>query len=358
MAASRASWPLGRGFDRWYGFHGGETHQFDPALYHDNPARCSPARERTKTVTTWAGDPRRPRHREFLSDLRAVDDEQPFFCYLATGAWRNPFTTPSEWIARYKGHFDLGWGAATALRGALTSTQAEAAMLHPGRYATSPRPHWVSAWDAAHRRDLGRCFRGSWSASPRTCRTPTRNSVGCSTTSPRTVTSTTRWSCCAPTTARAPRADPRVRSTTGVRTTAQERAGASCASGSTRSVARAPTTTIRGAGRWRATPFRWGAEIHEGGVADPCIVRLPRGRVRSSGDRRHSPSVRTAVDILPTVLELAGIEVPDAIDGIEQSRVDGTSFLYALGNADAPGRHTTQYFEMLGSRSTTTVGRP
>ena len=99
------------------------------------------------------------------------------------------------------------------------------------------------------------------------------------------------------------------------------------------------------------TPFkRWKREVHEGGVADPCIVRLPRraGTQPATGIRHQFAH---AIDVLPTVLELAGIEAPSAIDGIAQSPVDGTSFLYALTEADAPEQHDTQYFEMLGSRA-------
>ena len=89
MAGSRDTWPLGRGFDRWYGFHGGETHQFVPALYHDN-----------LTVAAAALDRRRlsPEHRhcrraiEFLGDLRAVDAELPFFLYFGTARATRPTT--------------------------------------------------------------------------------------------------------------------------------------------------------------------------------------------------------------------------------------------------------------------------
>jgi arylsulfatase len=102
------------------------------------------------------------------------------------------------------------------------------------------------------------------------------------------------------------------------------------------------------------TPFkRWKREVHEGGVADPCIVRLP--------PRLHSgppgPGLRHqyahAVDILPTVLDLVGVAPPEVIDGIPQSRLDGTSFAHLLhdGGEDEPGRHLTQHFEMLGSRA-------
>jgi arylsulfatase len=103
------------------------------------------------------------------------------------------------------------------------------------------------------------------------------------------------------------------------------------------------------------TPFkRWKREVHEGGVADPCIVRLPGNRSEATGGagglRRQYAH---AIDILPTVLELAGVDAPAEIDGIEQSHLDGTSFAYLLASTgeQAPGRHRTQHFEMLGSRA-------
>ena len=99
------------------------------------------------------------------------------------------------------------------------------------------------------------------------------------------------------------------------------------------------------------TPFRrWKREVHEGGVADPCIVRWP-ARLDRGGGLRHQ--FTHAVDILPTVLELAGIELPETIDYVPQSPVDGISFapLLAPGGGERPGHRTTQHFEMFGSRA-------
>src|SRR3954470_17765997 len=140
MAASRASWPLGRGFDRWYGFHGGETHQFAPALYHDNHAVLAPGTyEDGYHLSADLAD----RAIEFLSDLRAVDEDQPFFCYLATGACHSPHHAPAEWIARYKEQFDGGWDG---WRKATFARQRERGLV-PDDTALSPRPSWVPAWD-------------------------------------------------------------------------------------------------------------------------------------------------------------------------------------------------------------------
>jgi arylsulfatase len=95
------------------------------------------------------------------------------------------------------------------------------------------------------------------------------------------------------------------------------------------------------------TPFkRWKREVHEGGVADPCIVSVP-GIADRGGTRRHFAH---AIDVLPTILELVGIELPAQLEGIEQSRVDGASFAPVLRDASAPETRDTQHFEMLGSR--------
>ncbi len=108
MAAPRGSWPVGRGFQRWYGFHGGETHQFVPMLFQDNQWVAPPASpESGYHLSVDLAD----RAIGYLADLRAVDGDQPFFLYFATGACHSPHHAPEEWIARYAGHFDDGWDA-------------------------------------------------------------------------------------------------------------------------------------------------------------------------------------------------------------------------------------------------------
>ncbi len=99
------------------------------------------------------------------------------------------------------------------------------------------------------------------------------------------------------------------------------------------------------------TPFkRWKREVHEGGVADPCIVSWP-GRVAADGGVRRQ--FTHAVDILPTVLELVGVDPPRTIDYVPQTPIDGLSFASLLGvdGANRPGHRSTQYFEMFGSRA-------
>jgi arylsulfatase len=100
------------------------------------------------------------------------------------------------------------------------------------------------------------------------------------------------------------------------------------------------------------TPFRrWKREVHEGGVADPCIVSWPARLSDSAGSIRHQ--FVHAIDILPTVLDVVGIEAPGEIEGVAQSSIDGISFEYLLssGGSSAAPRHEIQHFEMFGSRA-------
>jgi hypothetical protein len=100
------------------------------------------------------------------------------------------------------------------------------------------------------------------------------------------------------------------------------------------------------------TPFRrWKREVHEGGVADPCIVSWPAQLSESAGGIRRQ--FVHAIDVLPTVLDLAGVEAPEEIDQVPQTTIDGVSFRYLLGadGASAPEQHVTQHYEMFGSRA-------
>src|SRR5690606_10284087 len=97
------------------------------------------------------------------------------------------------------------------------------------------------------------------------------------------------------------------------------------------------------------TPFRrWKRETHEGGVADPLIVHWPRG-IAARGEIR-SQYVH-AVDIVPTVLEVVGVDPPAVVDGVEQRPLDGVSFAYSFDDPEASERHTVQYYEMFGCRA-------
>ena len=97
------------------------------------------------------------------------------------------------------------------------------------------------------------------------------------------------------------------------------------------------------------TPFRrWKRETYRGGTSDPFIVHWPAG-IKAGGEVRTQYA--HIIDMVPTVLDLLGIEPPATIKGVPQSPIQGVSFAHTLDDADAPSTHHTQYFEMIGHRS-------
>ena len=344
MAASRATWPLARGFDRWYGFHGGETHQFVPTLYHDNHCVRPP---RSAAEGYHLSEDLADRAVEFLGDLRAADADKPFFLYFATGACHSPHQPPPRWLTRYHGQFDAGWDA---WREAAVRRQLAAGLLPP-QTQLSARPPWVPPWDSL---DSGQravaarfmeCFAGFLSHAD--------EQIGRVLAFIRELGEYQRTVVV-------------VVSDNG----ASAEGGAQGSINDIRMVNIDPASDAEMLSRlaeiggprthnnypwgWTMagnTPFRrWKREVHEGGVADPCIISWPGGPAER-GAIRHQ--FTHAIDVLPTLTELAGLDLPAQIDGIEQTALDGESFAYLLppgGELEAE-RHHTQYFEMFGSRA-------
>jgi arylsulfatase A-like enzyme len=345
MAASRATWPLARGFDRWYGFHGGETHQFVPALYHDNHS-VRPARsiEDGYHLSADLAD----RAIEFIGDQRAVDGNQPFLLYFCTGACHSPHQAPRPWIDRYRGQFDGGWDA---WREATYARQLALGVIPPGT-ELSPRPPWVPAWD-----DIGdiertvasrfmECFAGFLSY--------TDEQIGRLIAFLRDLGEFDNTVVMLVSDNGASAEGGPEGSINDIRLQNLDPAGTAEMYDRLDEIG-GPLTHNNYPWGWTMagnTPFkRWKREVHHGGVADPCIISWPAKLSESAGEIRHQ--FVHAIDILPTVLELVGIESPDDIECVPQTRIDGIGFGYLLepGAASAPERHETQHFEMLGSRA-------
>jgi len=345
MGASRRTWPLGRGFDRWYGFHGGETHQFVPALYHDNHSVRPPASiDDGYHLTSDLAD----RAIEFVGDLRAVDVDRRFFLYFATGACHSPHQAPREWIDRYRGRFDGGWDRWREE----THRRQLASGIVPPLTALSPRPPWVPAWDELderHRIVAARfmeCFAGFLSHTDAEIGRVLDFIGDLGELDDTVVVVVSDNGASAEGGAEG--------SLNDVRLSNFDPAGIEEIYERLDEIG-GPTTHNNYPWGWTMagnTPFkRWKREVHQGGVADPCIVRWPARRDIDVGAVRHQ--FTHAIDVLPTVLELVGVEPPDSIDHVPQTHLDGISFAYLLSGdgADAPERHSTQHFEMFGSRA-------
>ena len=342
LAASRARWPLGRGFERFYGFFTGETHQFAPALVCDNHQVDPP---RTIDAGYHLTEDLVDRGIELVRDLRAVDPVKPFFLYFCTGACHSPHQAPREWIDRYRGRFDCGWDA---WRDATLARQLAGGVLPPDT-ELSPRPEWVPAWEslsADERRVYARymeAFAGFLSHTDHhlgrlldfiektgdlenTLLVVLSDNGASSEGGPIGSLNDVRvWNMSPGSFAEAlARID--------------EIGGPRCHNNYPWGWTVAGNTPLR----------RWKREVHEGGVADPLIVHWPRGLQAKGELRRQYVHV---IDIVPTVLDALQIEPPTTIAGVAQRPLEGASFAHSFDTPDAASHRDTQYYEMFGCRA-------
>lgn len=345
MAAPRDTWPLARGFDRWYGFHGGETHQFVPALYYDSHSVRPPRSiEDGYHLSADLAD----RAMEFLGDLRAVDEDRPFFLNFATGACHSPHHAPTNWIERYSGAFDKGWDV---MRESVHARQLELGIIPPGT-RLSPRPPWVPAWEdlSERRRAVAARFMECFAA----FMSYTDAQIGRLLDYLRTSGELDNTLIIVVSDNGASAEGGQDGSINDVRLSNIDPASITEMHERIDEIG-GPSTHNNYPWGWTMagnTPFkRWKREVHEGGVADPCIVSYPRKFGDSCGQIRYQYA--HAIDVMPTVLEIVGIDPPGEIEGIQQSHIDGISFKYLLepDASDVAGRHETQHFEMFGSRA-------
>jgi arylsulfatase len=342
QAARRDSWPCGRGFQRWYGFHGGETHQFVPSLFQDNHSTVPP---RSPDEGYHLTEDLAERAVGYLGEMRSAAPDTPFFLYLATGACHSPHHAPRQWIEQYKGRFDEGWDE---WRRRTFARQLEMGLFPEGT-ELSPRPPWVPEWSSLPRPDqqvsarFMECFAaylshtdaqigrvldfvrklGEWDNT--LVIVVSDNGASAEGGPIGSINDVRLWN-----------AVPA--GVEELRTRSDELGG--------------PTAHNNYPWGWTMagnTPFRrWKREVHQGGVADPCIVSWPR-LIPAGGPARRQ--FAHAIDVVPTVLDLVGLEPPGEIGGVRQTPIEGVSFASALRDPYAPETHTTQYFEMLGNRA-------
>lgn len=336
------TWPLGVGFERYYGFLHGDANHWTPTLVSDNH---------------YVEPPRRPEEGYHLSEdlvdqsLRMVVDQhhatpdKPFFLYFASGAMHAPHHVAPEWSEPYRGRFDDGW---ERWRERAFARQLDSGVVPEGTVLPE-RPPWVQAWDelSADERRLYARFQEVFAG----FLTHFDTQLG------RLVDGLERLG---------------VLDDTIIMVMSDN--GASAEGGRLGSINEhrfgyglpddldENLAAIDELGGWRTynhypwgwawagnAPFRlWKRYTWLGGTRTPLIVRYPReitdpGAVRSQFCH--------AVDLFPTVLDACGLEPPAEVDGVPQQRIDGVSLRSTFADPDAPEVRTTQYFEMMGSRS-------
>lgn len=335
-------WPLGRGFERYYGFLGGDTHQYYPELVYDNH---SVEPEKTPEEGYHLTEDLVDKAISFIADSKQVAPNKPFFMYFCPGAMHAPHHVPKEWADKYQGKFDDGWDA---YREKVFKRQKELGVVPQDAELSRHDPD-VPDWNAlsdGERKLYARMmevFAGFL--------THTDHQYGRLFNFLKTIG---EWE------------------NTIIMYISDN--GASSEGGPSGSVNEnkffnnvpdsleenlamidelgGPKTFNHYAWGWTFagnTPFRrWKRETYRGGISDPFIVHWPKG-IKARGEVRTQYA--HAIDMVPTVLEALGIQAPTSVKGVTQSPIEGHSFFEALGDANAPTRHITQYFEMMGHRS-------
>ncbi|HEX4719356.1 MAG TPA: arylsulfatase [Thermoleophilaceae bacterium] len=361
LASTRRNWPIGRGFERFYGFLGAETDQWYPDLVYDNhpvdqPALPEDGYHFSVDITDKA--------LEFIKDAKAVAPEKPFFLYYAPGAAHAPHQAPKEWIERYKGRFDKGY---EAMRDEILARQKEMGLVPADTQLPAINP-------------LG---------TPETRQGPDGQ--------PFPPLDTTRpWDSLSDDEKRLfshmaevyagflSHADDQIGRLLDYLEESEQLQntmiivvsdnGASGEGGPNGSVNEnkvfngipddlaenlalidelgSPRTYNHYPNGWAMafnTPFKmWKRYEFNGGTSDACIVTWPAG-IEARGEIRHQ--YHHAIDIVPTVLDCLGVEPPQVIKGHVQSNMDGVSMRYSFNDAKASGHRTTQFYSMLGSRA-------
>ncbi len=342
LGATRERWPLSRGFERFYGYFSGETHQFAPALVRDNhqvrqPRSIEDGYHLTEDLVEEAI--------RLVTDLRAVDGDKPFFLYFCTGACHSPHQSPPEWVERYRGRFDRGWDE---WRERTLARQIDLGVL-PAGTELSPRPDWVPAWDSLsddERRLYARYMEAFAGFLSHTDHHLGRLVQFLEETGDLDNTLLFVLSDNGASSEGGPVGSLNdVRIWNGVPHTVEEALRRIDEIGGPRCHNNYPWGwTVAG-----NTPFRrWKREVHEGGVADPLIVHWPR-RITDGGSVRAQ--YVHAIDVVPTVLDVLGFDAPEVLHGVTQRPLEGISFADSIDSPDGADRHQTQYYEMFGCRA-------
>ena len=339
-------WPSpGNGFEHFYGFIGGETNQYSPALYRDT-VPVEP--DRTAAEGYHFTEDMTDRAIEWVGQQKALMPDKPFFVYFAPGATHAPHHVPAEWSDKYKGAFDDGWDE---LRERTLARQRELGVV-PTDAVLTERPAEIPAWAdvpddlkpvLARQMEVYAGFMEH-----------TDHHVGrfLDALEELGVLDDTLVYCIVGDNGASAEGTPN-----GVFNELVALNGASALETTEFMVSKidkfgTPEAYNHYAVGWAHamdTPFQWTKQVasHWGGTRNGTIVRWPSG-IEAKGELRHQFS--HVIDVAPTVLEAAGLPHPTFVNGIQQAPIEGISMAYTFEDAEATDRHTTQYFEMFVNR--------
>jgi len=337
-------WPTGGGgFEYFYGFLGGETNQYYPAIYEGTtPIETQKTPEEgyhfTEDMTTKAI--------KWVRQQKALMPDKPFFMYFAPGATHAPHQVSKEWIDKYKGKFDQGWDT---LREEIFARQKELGVI-PRDAELTQRPEEIPAWDQmpkelkpilARQMEIYAGFLehtdhhiGQLIDTLKDLQilddTLVIYIIGDNGASAEGTLNgsfselTIQW--------------PGIETVEFLKSKIDEFGG--------------PNAYNHYAVGWAHamdTPYQWTKQVasHWGGTRNGTIVHWPKG-IKAKAEIRSQ--FHHVIDIAPTILEAAGLAAPTVVNSVQQAPLEGCSMLYAFDDAKAAERHETQYFEMFCNR--------
>ncbi|MBX3464748.1 MAG: arylsulfatase [Planctomycetes bacterium] len=334
-------WPTGSGFDRFYGFIGGETNQWAPAIY-DGVTRVEHRRSPDYHFTTDMTD----QAIAWVSAQQSLTPDKPFYLYFAPGATHAPHHVPRQWIEKYRGQFAMGWDR---LREQTFARQKELGVV-PADAKLTPRPKEIPAWDDMTA-DQKRLFERQMETFAGFAE-HTDHEVG------RLVAQLEALGELENTLFLYVVGDNGASAEGGPEGTFNENMALNGIIGRAEQMMAhiddwgAPSTYPHFAVGWAwagNTPFQWTKQVasHFGGTRNGLVVHWPRG-IRAKGEIRSQ--FHHVIDVAPTVLDVAKLPEPKIVNGVVQRPMDGVSMAYTFEDGRAKDRRTTQYFEMFGNR--------
>ncbi len=340
------SWPTGGGgFEHFYGFIGGETNQYAPAIY-DGTTPVEP--ERTPEEGYHFTEDMTDKAIDWIREQKALLPDKPFFVYYAPGATHAPHHVPTEWSDKYEGHFDDGWDA---LRERTFARQKELGVV-PADAELTERPAEIPAWDDMPD-DLKPVLARQMEVYAGYLE-HTDHHIG------RLIDALADLEILEDTLVYYIIGDNGASAEGTPNGCFNELAILNGAFGL--ETVEFMVSRIDDFGTPRAynhyavgwahamdAPYQWTKQIasHWGGTRNGTIVHWPAG-IRAKGEVRSQ--FHHVIDIAPTVLEAAGIPEPKSVHGVDQKPYEGVSMQYAFDDATAAERHTVQYFEMFCNR--------
>jgi arylsulfatase A-like enzyme len=338
-------WPTGMGFEYFYGFVGGETNQWFPALY-EGTAAVEP--DRPPEEGYYLNEDLTTRATRWLRAQKSLAPDKPFFMYFAPGATHAPHHVPKEWADKYKGSFDQGWDA---VREETFARQKELGVI-PQDAELTVRSEGIPAWDdvteelkpvLARQMEIYAGFLEN-----------TDHHIGLLIDTLEDLGILDDTLVYAIVGDNGASAEGSLQGTYNEMVTLAGFGALESAEFMSSKIDKfgGPEAYNHYAVGWAHamdTPYQWTKQVasHWGGTRNGAIVHWPKG-IDAKGQIRSQ--FHHVIDVAPTVLEVAGLPAPVMVNGVQQKPLEGVSMAYTFGDADAPDRHETQYFEMFGNR--------